>query len=198
MLNAKSTSRTLLLATALCTALGANAQSCYEKSPNLEAHGDDYYDLAKNPAPSPSDLKTMTQYFKSLEGDWEGTAVATECFGNSKKPEERHFDAQIEAKVASGNEGALNVDYEFYNTEKKTRQLKKIRLDGSKGNQVFRVRANDVTSNEKFRIRNRNGSSRLIERYVQVSGKGEKLSVEITNYTNGYLSEHETWTLKKE
>lgn len=177
--------------------LNASATECFKISPTLKAEGDAYYEIGGEPAPTSSQLSDMTRFFKSIAGDWEGRAVLAECYGSERNPDRRETAAEIDASANPGGNGTLRVDYEIFFIEKSVRKLENLRLDSGLGNQSFDVGSSSVAATAKTRISNANGSSRLEERVIRLSGSDSSLKVEITTYVNGYLAAHEDWRLNR-
>ncbi|MEM9255209.1 MAG: hypothetical protein AAGA91_07165 [Pseudomonadota bacterium] len=177
--------------------LSALADDCFQPSPNRALQGDDYYSVARSDDPTDETLEQLNQFIDDIEGDWEGPGFIIECFGNSNSPDARGTDAEIDAKIASATQGAFRIDYEVKRLDDKTRKLENITLDVSASNQTFSVTGSSAIVSEKFRIRNANGSSRLMERIIDMSHLGNSLEVQVTLYVNGYLSATQSWQLRR-
>lgn len=88
----------LLLSSSMSFATG-----CYVESPNLEALGDDYYNLDLGQQLSRAEKKQAQQLFNALNGDWKGSSIQTDCRGPDSNPREviKEYEATIEVRSHS-------------------------------------------------------------------------------------------------
>ena len=86
----------------------AQAQTCFEPSPNVAALGEAYYDVSGALPVSKSDPNLA--FLSDLADDWHGELVERECTGSDTNPTEEWRRAEVEATIKPNDSALFVID----------------------------------------------------------------------------------------
>ena len=186
------------------------AATCNTPSPYYQEAGDAYFDLETDFKFEPAEEKRLKEMYQYLAGDWQGTLIESQCKGSDKNP--RRVSRTAEVKVTA-KEGIFNNM--VIRTEKhypKERITKSDHYDLFDERHIFDFRFNEqeIETTQKYRRRiigvggvygskpaGISRKSNLVERVFNIRTTSRGYTLAMTVYTNGYLTDHEVFTLHK-
>lgn len=174
----------------------ANGAGCFEPSPNLEALGDEYYDLDKEITLANDAKDLIEALFESIHGNWKGNGVHIECFGTENAPEERTDDIKITVKTELSQPLNLVLNVEVNYIKDGITQGDRINLIGTTPLYAFEsVDTNHITFYEKYRSSTGKKFSRLVENFYEIKLNGNNLHLIKIYYINGIYVAKDDWLL---
>lgn len=178
----------------LIGASGAQANGCYQPSPDLAATGDGYYDIIIDAKLDSAAKNTLLKAYQVLEGDWSGRLTEMLCKGPERdiQVEYRHY--QLESTVRAGQNGSLHIQSDRHWAEEGRRQQTSRHVFGPGGAyKLLEVSDNHFVVSHKYRNTTVQGNSIFRETITRLerTGKGP-LMFTLSNYINGVLVSTET------
>jgi hypothetical protein len=185
------------------------AQECLSPSPTTLS-GKKSYEPIEDRDLTPDEFKTLEALFKSLDGEWQGTADTFFCRSisdpNDVLPE--HFT--VKAKVSVDSYGNLLLTAEFYDPADRSNHQQtlrlylnnnRLRIDHDTGaGDVELITVNDHTIAFLYRrvnpTGNRGGSSRSEYFFTLLSGE-RSLTIDQQIYVQAKLSSGYSWQLRR-
>lgn len=164
----------------------ALAVDCNERSQNFLAQGEDYFKSRDLVNYNSNSKRVIDILYKSIAGDWVGNEVITECKGSLRSMKAASQRFNVESTVARGNFNAITLRKVSYRSEGKTKES--LDLFNFKNVIYFDDRGEKIYIIEKFYRINSNQSSIVIENLVTLNLGGDRLSITVKSYSNGFFS----------
>ena len=186
---------------ALFTLLGASAaqaNNCYQLSPDLAASGDSYYDIITDTKLDRTVRRQLAQTYKLLEGKWRGQLTEMLCKGPERDIRVEYRNYQLESKVKAGQNGSLHIQSNRHWIEKRRRMQINRHLFGPEGAyKVLDIGANHLEVAHKYRTSTVNSNSIFRETITRLERSDNDLLVTISDYINGVLVSSESAQMTK-
>jgi hypothetical protein len=187
---------------------GAAANDCLSPSPTTLKGGDPYGSL--NPRElTPSEHQKLIRLFKSLNGDWQGTANTFFCRSSSDPSDVVLGHETIEATVNIDRNGNLYMRAEFYSERRRTKSRKKMWLflnnqllrynnDSGEGDvELTTVLENQVAFLYRRILQSVYGGSTRQEFFISLMAIQNGFRIEERLYVQGRLSSGHTWQFNR-
>lgn len=188
-----------LLLALLIGASGAQANDCYQPSPDLAANGDSYYDIVVDTELDNAARNQLSKVYQILDGNWSGRLTEMLCKGPERdiQVEYRHY--QLDSTVRAGQNGSLHIQSDRHWTEERRRQQSSRHLFGPDGAyKLLEVGENHFTVSHKYRNTTVKGNSIFREAITRLERGGNgQLIFTLSNYINGVLVSTETANMIK-
>lgn len=188
-----------LLLALLIGASGAQANNCYQPSPDLASSGDSYYDIVVDTKLDNAARNQLSKVYQTLDGNWSGRLTEMLCKGPERdiQVEYRHY--QLESTVKAGQNGSLHIQSDRHWTEERRRQQTSRHLFGPDGAyKLLEVGDNHFAVSHKYRNTTVQGNSIFREAITRLErGANGQLIFSLSNYINGVLVSTETANMMK-
>ena len=187
---------------------GATADECLSPSPTIAKGGDPYGPMDTRDL-TDSERRTLVRLFKSLEGDWKGTADTFFCQSYSDPSDVESGHETIKATVMIDRTGNLNLTAEFYSARWRTTSQKRIWLylndqrlrynyDSGEGDvELTTVSENQVAFLYRRILQSGAGGSSRQEFFIALTVDQLGFRIEENLYVQGRLSSGYTWQFER-
>lgn len=199
--SAKACIRTLILSVLVFTS-NAFAATCYERSPNLDSLGDEYYNLDEPMTLSNVQQDQVKTLFRQLRDKWRGAGTHMECLGPDDAPEEKVFATQLWAKTESNNPLHIAFNTKIKNLDNGVSYTERTDLLGNTPVFSFEsISTNHIVFAEKYRSatgvvkKNKTRFTRLVENIYDISLNNDKFHFIKLYYINGIYVAKDEWHL---
>ncbi|MRI32494.1 hypothetical protein EOPP23_05775 [Endozoicomonas sp. OPT23] len=173
----------------------ASAIDCYEESRSYLSQGDDYFDL-KHPATfSRTEKKAVKSLYESINGEWEGTAVFTDCRGAQRALREKNVEFTVKAEIGKGSREIIRFRLSKKSDGTSRREI--IDIFNSDTMFDFKQRGSTYRTEEKLYLAMGKNRVSLIENIISLEKSNDEISLNITSYINGAFSHKQEISLAK-
>lgn len=188
-----------LLLALLIGASGAQANNCYQLSPDLASSRDNYYDIIVDTKLDNAAQNKLKQAYKALVGDWSGRLTEMLCKGPEREIRVEYRDYQLNSNVRTGQNGSLHIQSDRHAVKDRVRQQTSRHLFGPNGAyKLLNVGDNHFEISHKYRNTTVKGNSIFREAITRLErGANGQLIFTLSNYINGILVSTETANMMK-
>lgn len=174
----------------------AQAQQCFEPSPNFMALGDAYFNI--NDAEELNGENPAVQFLQTLEDEWRGSVDEIECYGSDENPRLEERKADVTADISQSSSALLVADLTKTYRHGTVSGDKVFLLDKTS---VFNMQAlkNEVRATERLRRVWANSGSQLIEIFSTIRlVTDDQLFIDWQMYSNGVFVFSQTMDLQRD
>ncbi|MFZ1984059.1 MAG: hypothetical protein WAU91_06575 [Desulfatitalea sp.] len=199
----------MALLVGLATAHFAVADECLSPSPSIRAGKDPYAAIAPREL-TPAEREGLTRLFKSLAGDWQGTADTFFCRSTADPADKEREHNTVRAKVEVDYNNNLALRADLFSPQRRSASQetlrfylnnRRLRIDHDTG--AGDVELQTVTDQGLTFFYRRvaplgafGGSARR-EYFVTLQAAGKGFSIEQIIYVQGKLSSGYTWRFER-
>ncbi|CAM3503130.1 hypothetical protein [Parendozoicomonas haliclonae] len=170
--------------------------ACYSKSSDFRKTGEQYFELDNNLKVSIRNKNNIKAINKAIKGNWSGKIIETSCTGSDKRPKREVDRGTVKASFSSKNNSLVVARIQKKMATSKTSGGDK--LEPLLRDNIFSLNTSKASIFSSNKIRQKVGAgSRLVERVLDLSLKGDTLVVNIDEYANGVFVNSQTLHLSR-